>query len=61
MTEFKDKEVYFNVYCPKCKHEKDDESDPKSPCYDCLADTVNEWSHVPTFYKVKSSWDRESK
>lgn len=53
MTEFKDKEVYFHIYCPKCEHEKDDESDTNSPCYDCLADTVNEWSHKPTFYKPK--------
>lgn len=51
--EYQDREVYFNIYCPKCKYEKDDEGDPKSPCYDCLMDTVNRNSHKPTYFHSK--------
>ena len=49
------KEVYFGQYCKTCKFEKDDENDVKSPCYDCLTEPVNEYSHKPVKYvgKVK--------
>lgn len=53
MTTFRDKEVYFCTYCPECKYEKCDENDPKSPCYDCLVESVNEYSHVPIYFKKK--------
>ena len=44
------KEVYFGQYCKTCKFEKDDENDVESPCYDCLAEPVNAYSHKPVKY-----------
>lgn len=47
------KEVYYNLYCKTCQFEKDDESDVNSPCYDCLAEPANAYSHKPTKYKER--------
>lgn len=45
------KEVYFHQYCEKCKHwdcsEKDD------PCFSCLEDPVNRYSHKPVKFEEK--------
>ena len=49
------KEVYYNEYCKTCKHEKDDESDVNSPCYDCLAQPVNLYSHKPAYWTSKEA------
>lgn len=49
------KEVYYGQYCKTCQHEKDDESDVNSPCYDCLAEPMNVYSHKPTRYKEKEN------
>lgn len=48
------KEVYFSQYCKACRHEADDENDISSPCYDCLAEPVNVFSHKPTRWKEKA-------
>ena len=45
------KEVDFKEYCPKCEHFSDDEFDPESQCYDCLAQGWNEDSHKPIKFK----------
>ena len=40
-----EKEVYFNQYCPKCKHK--DVPETEDPCNECLTEPVNEYSHKP--------------
>lgn len=46
------KEVYFDRYCETCefKEQKEDEN----PCFDCLAETVNLYSHKPVCWKEKN-------
>lgn len=45
------KEVYYNLYCKKCVHEKTSEDD--DPCYECLAQPFNTYSHKPINFKEK--------
>lgn len=45
------REVDFEQYCPKCKHEKMEET--KEPCNGCLGEPVNHQSSKPTMYKEK--------
>lgn len=45
------KEVYFGEYCKTCKHEKTAESD--DPCFDCLNEPVNVYSHKPIRWEEK--------
>ncbi len=45
------KEVYFDVYCKKCKYW--DKSESEDPCYDCLEDGWNEDSHKPVKFEEK--------
>ena len=45
------KEVYFDPYCEKCKHEKKDETD--APCFECLNNPVNEFSHKPVKFEER--------
>ena len=45
------KEVYFNQYCPTCRHKDLDES--QEPCCDCLEEPVNQDSHKPVRYEKK--------
>lgn len=47
--ELKDKEVRFDIYCPSCKHRKLNEDE--DPCYDCLGEPVNQYSHKPVYYE----------
>ena len=46
-----DKIVNFHEYCAECvyfdKEEKDD------PCFECLENPVNEFSHRPVYFKEK--------
>lgn len=44
-----EKEVYFNKYCYKCEYSKYPEA--KDPCDECIAQTVNEDSHKPLYFK----------
>lgn len=39
------KEVRFDEYCKKCKHVKVKEHE--SPCYECLNEPENLYSHKP--------------
>lgn len=39
------KEVYFDKYCPKCKHK--DTSEQEEPCFTCLAEPAKIDSHRP--------------
>lgn len=45
------KEVYFEQYCKTCTHYKSKEED--DPCDDCLAESVNQYSHKPVKYEEK--------
>jgi len=47
------KEVYFDQWCGKCQYAADLESDPKSPCWECLDEGTNLYSHKPTNFKEK--------
>lgn len=49
--EYPEKEVYFDVYCPKCKNEKLKESE--DPCHECLNNPSNYESHKPLYFKAK--------
>lgn len=43
------KEVYFEIYCHKCKYwEKKENEDP---CWDCLENAWNEDSHKPVKFE----------
>lgn len=44
-------EVYFDQFCPKCKHEKVAEKD--YPCNECLEEAVNVNSHKPVKFEEK--------
>lgn len=43
------KEVYFSLYCRTCKHV--DMSEDEEPCFDCLSEPVNQYSHKPVKYE----------
>ena len=45
------KEVRFDQYCKTCKYEKLKEDE--SPCYECLENPVNVYSHKPVCWKEK--------
>ena len=42
------KEVYFHQYCPNCINAAKLETE--DPCYDCLYESVNTYSHKPVNY-----------
>lgn len=44
-------EVYFDQYCPTCKHEKLEEI--KDPCDECLESPCNRNSHKPINWEKK--------
>lgn len=43
--------VYFEEYCPKCEHYKKSESE--DPCWECLDNPVNVWSHKPIKFEER--------
>lgn len=45
------KEVYFNVYCNKCKYAE--KSGHEDPCNDCLAVGAREGTHKPEKFEEK--------
>lgn len=47
------KEVYFNEYCKKCKHELKKEYE--TPCDECLNNPVNTYSHKPVKWEKKTN------
>ena len=50
------KEVIFGDYCHKCVHE--DKSEQEDPCFECIAEPVNLWTHKPVKFEPK---EEESK
>lgn len=48
--------VNYDLYCQTCKNYLEDESDPKSKCWDCLDEPVNQDSHKPINYEEKDEW-----
>lgn len=44
-------EVYFDQYCPSCKHENKSEYD--SPCFECMSEAMNLHSHKPVRWEEK--------
>ncbi len=48
-----EKIVEFYKYCQKCKYESLPESE--DPCNECLTNSVNEDSHMPTEFVEKSA------
>lgn len=45
------KEVYFGEYCKTCKHEK--LAEDEDPCYECLNNPMNVYSHKPVNWKER--------
>ena len=45
------KEVYFDKYCPTCKHQ--DLRETEDPCFDCLDEPVNQYSHKPVYFEER--------
>ena len=45
------KEVYFGEYCKTCKHKDLKEDD--DPCFECLKEPVNLYSHKPVRWEDK--------
>lgn len=43
------KEVYFHQYCKSCKHF--DKTEEEDPCFDCLDEPENLYSHKPVKYE----------
>ena len=43
--EYPYKEVHFHDYCVKCKYY--DRKEEEDPCFDCLEEPVNLYSHKP--------------
>lgn len=50
---YRDKEVYFDKYCPKCKHSEKKEYE--EPCDECLELPVMQDSHKPINYEEEES------
>ena len=48
-----DKIVDFHKYCAICKHFDKEETD--DPCFECLDNPVNEYSHRPVNFKEDTS------
>lgn len=55
------KEVYFNQYCYKCSHFKEDPNSPESACYDCLSEPVNNDSHKPVKFDESLHYKEKNK
>lgn len=53
------REVYFDQYCPTCKHSEATESD--DPCWDCLSEPMNYDSHKPQYWEEEKSASSKSK
>ena len=51
MAEGDYKEVFFDVYCPTCKHR--DKPESEDPCDECLDNPANVDSHKPVNWKKK--------
>lgn len=47
--EYPYKEVHFHDYCVKCKYY--DRREEEAPCFECLENPVNLYSHKPLKFK----------
>ncbi len=47
----RNKIVNFDEYCESCKH--CDTSEEEDPCFECLTEPVNEYSHKPVKWESK--------
>lgn len=47
-----EKEVYYDLWCPKCKHFKTHEFE--DPCDECLENPCNEDSHKPVNFEEEA-------
>ena len=45
------KEVLFSEYCPKCMHQKVEESE--NPCAECLSEPARQFSHKPVKFESR--------
>lgn len=45
------KEVHYDEYCKKCKHEKLKEF--KDPCHECLSNPINLYSAKPIRFEER--------
>lgn len=45
------KEVLYGEYCHKCVHA--DKSEQEDPCFECMAEPTNLWSHKPVKFEPK--------
>lgn len=41
--------VEYDIWCPQCKHKDCKETD--EPCYSCMGEPVNLYSHKPVKYE----------
>ena len=49
-----DKEVRFDMYCPRCKHSELPEWG--DPCDECLENPSNEYSHKPVYFEERDDY-----
>lgn len=49
-----DKEVRFDMYCPRCKHSELPEWE--DPCDECLENPSNEYSHKPVYFEERDDY-----
>lgn len=43
--------VDFEKYCQKCEHYSKSESE--DPCWECLNNPANTWSHKPIYFEER--------
>lgn len=53
------KEVRFDVYCATC--ERLSNAEDEEPCYSCLAEPVNQYSHKPVKWEESAKKKHESR
>ena len=49
----REKIVNFDEYCDKCEFK--DLLESEDPCFDCLTESTNEYTHRPVHFKEKES------
>lgn len=59
MIENNRKEVYFEIWCPKCEYEETEETD--DPCNGCLDQPWNINSHKPIYFKEKENGEKQGR
>lgn len=49
------KHINFELWCPSCIHQDEEESDPYLKCHDCLEEGARINSQKPVNYKEKAN------